>query len=192
MKNLSFPLALLSVCAITWLGLTACSQSEAETADSALSVDVPYKKARASFKAMSNTKTKGVVSFIQEDKGVRVVADVYGLTPGKHGFHIHELGVCEGPDAKSAGAQFNPTRSKHGAPDAVQRYAGGLGNLVADAAGRAHFETVDSHISLSGPTNIIGRSIIVYEREDDFKTQPSGNTGSRIACGVIEEVMANR
>jgi len=130
-------------------------------------------------------ETSGIVKFTQTSEGIKIVADVNGLTPGKHGFHIHELGDCSSPDGKSAGGHFNPTNKKHGSPDAEERHVGDLGNLVADDNGRAHYERLDKVISLNGPNSIFGRGIIVHAGEDDLTSQPTGNAGARLACGVI-------
>ena len=127
----------------------------------------------------------GIITFIQTKDGVKIVADVEGLTPGKHGFHIHEYGDCSSKDGKSAGGHFNPTNKKHGSPDAEERHVGDLGNLIANDQGRAHYERIDIVISLNGPYSIIGRGIIVHAGEDDFVTQPTGDAGARVACGVI-------
>jgi Cu-Zn family superoxide dismutase len=127
----------------------------------------------------------GTVTFTKAQNGIRIVADVSGLTPGAHGFHIHEFGDCTARDASSAGGHFNPARTQHGPPDTQFSHAGDLGNLVADAAGKAHYERTDSMIVLEGPNSIIGRAVIVHENADDFRTQPTGNSGRRVACGVI-------
>ena len=127
----------------------------------------------------------GIVTFIQTKDGVKIVADVEGLSPGKHGFHIHQYGDCSTPDGTSTGGHFNPTNKKHGSPDAEERHVGDLGNLIADDNGKAHYERVDKVISLNGLNSIIGRGIIVHAGEDDFVTQPTGNAGSRLAFGVI-------
>lgn len=131
-------------------------------------------------------KTQGIVSFTKVEGGVKIVAEVHNLTPGSHGFHIHEFGDCSSPDGMSAGGHFNPKGSKHGAPDGLDRHAGDLGNLVADDQGVAHYERVDNVITLEGPDTIVGRSVVVHANADDFQTQPTGNAGGRVACGVIE------
>jgi Cu-Zn family superoxide dismutase len=128
---------------------------------------------------------KGVITFTQMEKGVKVVAHLEGLTPGKHGFHVHEFGDCSAPDATSAGGHFNPTQMAHGAPTDATRHSGDLGNIVADDKGVADLEWLDPMMQLSGPQSIIGRAVIVHAREDDLKTQPTGNAGAREACGVI-------
>jgi Cu-Zn family superoxide dismutase len=130
-------------------------------------------------------KVTGTVKFTQVPGGVKVVADLQGLTKGKHGFHIHEFGDCNSPDGTSAGAHFNPKSTNHGSPADAMRHDGDMGNIEADASGKAHLEYVDKTLSFSGDASIIGRSVIVHEKEDDMKTQPTGNAGARIACGVI-------
>lgn len=130
-------------------------------------------------------QTSGIVKFTQTTEGIKIVADVTGLIPGKHGFHIHEFGDCSSLDGKSAGGHFNPDNKKHGAPDDVERHVGDLGNLVANKNGEAHYERIDSHISFTGLNSIIGRAIIVHAGEDDLTSQPTGNAGARVACGVI-------
>ena len=127
----------------------------------------------------------GIVTFTQTDEGIKVVADVEGLTVGKHGFHIHEFGDCSGKDGKTAGGHFNPEGKNHGAPDAIERHVGDLGNLVADENGEAHYEAVNNLLAFTGPHSIIGRGIIVHAGKDDFVSQPTGNAGGRVACGVI-------
>jgi superoxide dismutase, Cu-Zn family len=127
----------------------------------------------------------GIVRFELVDKGVRVVADVTGLTPGKHGFHIHEFGDCSSDDGSSAGGHFNPAGMPHSMPSSDKRHVGDLGNIVADSTGKAHLEYVDSMLSFGGTNSIIGRGVVVHEKEDDLKTQPTGNAGARIAYGVV-------
>jgi Cu-Zn family superoxide dismutase len=129
----------------------------------------------------------GTVNFVQKGDKVVVEARVTGLTPGLHGFHIHERGNCTAADASSAGAHFNPGGSAHGGVDAP-RHGGDLGNLSADANGVAQYKVEVSGISLgAGDDSIIGRSVIVHEKADDLKTQPSGNSGARLACGLISK-----
>jgi Cu-Zn family superoxide dismutase len=127
----------------------------------------------------------GVVRFETVEHGVRVVADITGLAPGKHGFHIHEYGDCSSEDGSSAGGHFNPAGMPHSMPASEKRHAGDLGNIEADNSGKAHLDYVDAVISFTGPNSIVGRGVIVHEKEDDLKTQPTGNAGARLACGVI-------
>lgn len=142
-------------------------------------------KAIAVLQSASGSKVSGTVTFTKSGNEVKVVADLTGLAPGKHGFHIHEFGDCSAPDATSAGGHFNPGKHQHGAPEASDRHAGDLGNIEADASGKAHLELTDKAMKLSGEDSIIGHAVIVHEKADDLKTQPTGDAGGRIACGVI-------
>jgi len=144
----------------------------------------PTKAVAVVFPAKDKT-VKGTITFVQTEKGVKVVAHLEGLAPGKHGFHVHEFGDCSAPDFMSAGGHFNPTQMSHGAPTDEARHSGDLGNLVADDKGMATLEWVDPMMQLSGPNSIIGRAVIVHTKEDDLKTQPTGNAGAREGCGVI-------
>lgn len=127
----------------------------------------------------------GIIKFEKTEGGIKIIADVEGLTPGKHGFHIHEFGDCSRLDGKSAGGHFNPEGTDHGAPDAAVRHVGDLGNLVANDEGKAHYEMIDTYISFDGLHSIIGRAVIVHAGEDDLTSQPTGAAGARVACGVI-------
>lgn len=142
-------------------------------------------KAVAVLSPTKGSIVSGTVTFTKLQTGVKIVADVSGLSPGPHGFHVHEFGDCSAPDASSAGGHFNPSRTQHGAPNTPLRHAGDFGNLVADVSGKAHYEWVDTMISFDGANSIIGRAVIVHENVDDLKTQPTGNAGGRVACGVI-------
>jgi len=142
-------------------------------------------KAVAVLHPTKGSSVEGVVTFAKSGNDIKVVADVTGLTPGKHGFHIHEFGDCSSPDGMSAGGHFNPTNDPHGSHDAAERHVGDLGNLEADSSGKAHLELTDTMMTMSGEESIIGRSVIVHEKEDDLKSQPVGNAGGRAACGVI-------
>jgi Cu-Zn family superoxide dismutase len=147
--------------------------------------------AMAELNAANGSNVRGAVHFYETKSGVRVVAEVSGLTPGLHGFHIHEKGDCSDVGATNAGGHFNPDKMKHGGPNDAERHAGDFGNITANAAGVATFKTVDSHISFDGPNSIIGRGVIIHANEDDLKTQQSptttpGNAGKRVACGPIK------
>jgi Cu-Zn family superoxide dismutase len=144
----------------------------------------PMRAIAVVFPAKDKT-VKGVITFTQTEEGVKVVAHLEGLAPGKHGFHVHEFGDCSAPDFMSAGGHFNPTQMNHGAPMDAARHSGDLGNIVADEKGMATLEWVDPLMQLSGPNSIIGRAVIVHTKEDDLKTQPTGNAGAREGCGVI-------
>ena len=141
-------------------------------------------QAGAQLESKSGSQVTGRVTFKKVGDDVQVVADIQNLKPGKHGFHIHEKGDCSAPDAASAGAHFNPTQKHHGGPANLDHHSGDLGNIEADASGKAHLDW-KGHLSLTGKDSIIGKSVVVHEKEDDLKTDPSGNSGARIACGTI-------
>ncbi|MEO5754528.1 MAG: superoxide dismutase family protein [Chthoniobacterales bacterium] len=142
-------------------------------------------KAIAVLHPTKDSKVEGTVTFTKSGDETKVVADLTGLTPGQHGFHIHEFGDCSSDDGKSAGGHFNPTNNPHAGHDDAKRHGGDLGNIEADSTGKAHLELTDRMLSMSGETSIIGRSVIVHEKADDMKTQPTGDAGGRVACGVI-------
>lgn len=142
-------------------------------------------KAIAVLHPTKGSNVEGVVTFTKTGGEVKVVADLTGLTPGEHGFHIHEFGDCSSADGKAAGGHFNPTNNPHAGHDAEKRHAGDLGNIEADSAGKAHLELTDKMMTMSGENSIIGRGVIVHEKVDDLKTQPTGDAGGRVACGVI-------
>lgn len=134
----------------------------------------------------SGSSVTGWVIFTQVGGNVRVTGDLAGHTPGPKGFHIHEKGDCSAADAMSTGGHFNPGKSKHGAPGAG--HAGDFGNVVFDEYGSARLNMMVSGISVSKdkPDGIIGRAVIIHAQADDLKTDPTGNAGGRVACGVIE------
>lgn len=134
-----------------------------------------------------NENVSGTVKFTQMDDGVMIEARVEGLTPGKHGFHVHQWGDVNCGDGTCTGGHFNPTGVDHGGPDAAVRHVGDLGNLEANAEGVAVYERLDTLVSLDpkSPNCIIGRAIIVHAGEDDLTSQPTGAAGARVAAGVI-------
>ncbi|MHC4513925.1 MAG: superoxide dismutase family protein [Planctomycetota bacterium] len=134
---------------------------------------------------VGNEKVKGVVYFIQEGANVRIKAEVEGLTPGLHGFHIHQWGDITCTDGVCAGGHFNPTNTPHGGPDMTVRHVGDLGNLKADSTGKATYDRLDTMVKLNGAHTCVGRAIIIHAEPDDLKTQPTGAAGARIAYGVI-------
>lgn len=143
----------------------------------------------AKLEPKSGGQVTGTVTFTKSGDDVQVVADIQHLKPGKHGFHIHEKGDCSAADAASAGGHFNPTHQHHGGPMTAEHHTGDLGNIEADASGKAHLDW-KGKMSLSGADSIIGKSVVVHEKEDDLKTDPAGNSGARVACGVIEAAKA--
>jgi len=136
----------------------------------------------------------GLATFTENADGVTVHLLIQGLSPGEHGWHLHEFGVCDpGGDEpfSSAGGHWNPSGQPHGAPDAADHHVGDFGNLVASADGLADVEITSTDFTFeAGPTSVFdedGTSIVVHEGRDDLTTQPSGNSGPRYACGVVAE-----
>jgi len=125
--------------------------------------------------------------------GVKIAVKVQDLAPGEHGFHIHAVGKCDTPDFKTAGPHFNPTEAHHGVNNAQtpHPHAGDLPNLVVDANGKGSLTTVDANVTLGdGPNSLFhdgGTSFIIHEKADDLMTDPSGNSGNRIACGIVQK-----
>jgi Cu-Zn family superoxide dismutase len=146
----------------------------------------PSLTAVATMAALGGSGVTGTVSFIQGADAVSVVVELSGLTPGDHGFHIHETGDCSAADGSSAGGHFNPRAVEHGNRGAEPSHAGDLGNIEADESGAAVNKFAFSGFTLNkSDASIIGRAVVVHEKADDVTTQPAGASGARIACGVI-------
>ena len=129
-------------------------------------------------------QVRGFVTFTSVTGGVRIEANITGLTPGRHGFHVHQWGDVSAADGRSAGGHFDPHGTEHALPAGEPRHVGDLGNLEADDSGIARYERVDSQLAFSGPNSIVGRGLIIHALEDDGG-QPTGNAGARVAMGVI-------
>ena len=128
----------------------------------------------------------GTVAFTQDGDHVTFVADVDGLAPNTiHGFHVHEKGDLSDPGLLKAGGHYNPTHQPHGGPLSAHHHAGDLGNLTADAAGHAHATGTLPGVALA---DLVGRTVIVHAKADDLHTQPSGDSGGRVAGGKIDAV----
>jgi Cu-Zn family superoxide dismutase len=144
-------------------------------------------KVAATLAPSAGNNVAGNVVFVQEGRKLFVIAEVTGLKPGAHGFHVHEKGDCSAPDFSSAGGHFNPGSQPHGDPTAGAHHAGDMPVLVADASGKATARAELRTMSIDGSANdIAGKSVVVHADPDDFRTQPAGNSGARIACGVIK------
>ena len=147
------------------------------------------KPAKAAATQPSWGNPAGTVTFTQLGEGkVKVVADLTGLPPGQHGFHIHEKGDMSSPDLMSTGGHFNPHGHPHGGPSTSPVHAGDFGNITAYGSGNAHLEleTTGLTIGTGAKDDIIGKPVIVHAKPDDLKSQPSGNAGARIGGGLIE------
>lgn len=131
----------------------------------------------------------GTATLTEEAAKVRLVVQARGLAPGKHGIHIHAVGRCEPPAFASAGAHYNPLARKHGLETPDGAHAGDLPNLEADQGGNARYEAVTDRVMLGeGLTSVFdgdGSAIVIHEKDDDQKTDPTGNSGGRVACGVV-------
>ncbi|KAK1266608.1 hypothetical protein QJS04_geneDACA000169 [Acorus gramineus] len=159
------------------------------TASRSLTIVAETKKAVAVLKG--NSQVEGVVTLLQEDDGPTTVkVSITGLTPGPHGFHLHEFGDTTN-GCMSTGPHFNPKNLTHGAPEDEIRHAGDLGNIIANADGVAEATIVDNQIPLGGPNSVIGRALVVHELQDDLGkgghelSLTTGNAGGRLACGVV-------
>lgn len=164
---------------VALLGQTAFAEDEK------MAMPAAPTKAVAVLVPTEGMEVSGTIMFEQAGDGVKVTGEVKGLTPGKHGFHIHEFGDLTSADGKSAGGHFNPTNHEHAAPDAEMHHAGDLGNIEANAEGVATIEITEEALKMSGPTSILGRGLVVHAGEDDLKSQPSGEAGARAAVAVI-------
>lgn len=128
----------------------------------------------------------GVVRFTRTGDGVQVEGEVHGLDANStHGFHIHEFGDCSADDGTSAGGHFDPHDQSHGGPDAAERHAGDMGNLTSDDDGTAEISYTDTVMTFRGAASVLGRGVIVHAEEDDLESQPTGDAGDRLSCGVI-------
>jgi superoxide dismutase, Cu-Zn family len=188
----------LSTCAIA-LGLTACSKPASNTAAPAVTaapaapaaVETPAATALVALAPTKDSKVSGTLTMTQEKTGgVSIVGQVGNLEPGsKHGFHVHEKGDCSAPDGTSAGGHFNPTSQEHGNPTVPggMHHLGDIVNIEADATGTANVRVTipDATLHDGGANDLIGKGVIVHAAADDYATQPSGNSGARLACGRI-------
>ena len=164
------------------LALAACSTPAPRPAP------VTSISASARLTPTTGNTTNGIVRFVQTGTTVRVTGGISGLKPGAvHGFHIHEKGDCSSGDGMGTGGHFNPTSTAHGNHDHGAHHVGDLPSLTANAFGVATLNFESDSIRLDGPTDITGRGLIVHRDPDDYTTQPTGNSGPRLACAVISK-----
>ncbi len=199
----------LSMLAFAALSLTACNSSppppaSTETAAPQSTVantststpmagapaaaDQEAREAHAVLKPTRGHTAAGTMTLRAEAGGVRITGEITGLKPdSEHAFHVHETGDCSAPDATSAGGHFNPTGQPHGSMESGAHHAGDMPNQRANAEGVAKVNVLVKAISLDpdSDANVIGRALVVHQGPDDYKSQPAGNAGPRIACGVI-------
>ncbi len=168
------PLLLLGVAAM----LAGCASAPADRGP--LSAEAVLKD--------KDGKQVGVATLIETAEGVRLAVTGYRLPPGGHGLHVHAVGRCEPPDFTSAGAHFNPGGKQHGRMNPAGAHAGDLPNLVVAASGEGGLDVTTKAVTLSpGPNSVLDKAtaLVVHANPDDGKTDPTGNSGGRIACGVI-------
>jgi Cu-Zn family superoxide dismutase len=149
--------------------------------------------AHASIAGTEGNSISGEIAFDTRTDGLLDIGgEIVGLTPGQHGFHIHENGDCSAPDADSAGGHFAPDGHPHGAPTAAndQHHSGDLGNIEANADGIARISMTSDVLTVTGDHGVVGHAVVVHADEDDLRSQPSGAAGARVACGLIDPVDA--
>ncbi len=195
MKKLSQTLVLFSsVLLISACSSTSSRQSDSNASSMAATPSPTPEMAGAVLVEMKNAKGDSVgnawIAPAKDDgKGVIVQLDLRGLPEGKHGIHFHEKASCVAPDFKSAGAHFSPTKKDHGTHSKRGPHAGDLGNIDVSSNGTVQTTIESEHMNLGISMKSLqlgaGTSLVIHAKEDDTKTQPSGNSGDRIACGVI-------
>lgn len=143
--------------------------------------------ANATLRAKSGSSVKGSVSFRHdaEKKGLVISVEASGLEPGLHGFHIHETGDCSGDEASNAGEHFNPENNQHGDADNASSHAGDLGNIRVADDGTVQHRVFSKVLTFTGETSVVGKAVVIHQQADDLQSQPSGNAGKRVACGVV-------
>ena len=167
------------------LALSCCALAIALSGCAGLKAKKPIEVRVA---ATAGNNVSGTMTATSVTGGVRFMGRLTGLEPGStHGFHVHEHGDCTASDASSAGGHFNPTGGEHGDPQGMTHHAGDIPNQVADAHGGVDVDATVRGLSLGTGTSddVLGRALVVHADPDDYTTQPSGNSGARIACGVI-------
>lgn len=180
----------------TLLALAGCASAPPSTSTSTSMPSVPapaatsptVARATVALAPASGSLVSGRLQAMAMGGGVHFTGDIGGLPPGStHGLHVHETGDCRAADASSAGGHFNPARHAHGNPQGGMHHAGDLPNITAGADGVAHVDVHVMGLTLGGAasTNILGRALVVHAQADDYASQPAGNSGARIACGVV-------
>jgi superoxide dismutase, Cu-Zn family len=174
-------LSVSSLICLTVLGLRTSAAAPEKSEQG-----TPVTKALAQLIPTTKTAStvKGVVTFTKTSSGMHVQGEITGLTPGEHGFHVHEFGVWN-EDGMLSGGHFNPTKAPHSSHSSEKRHVGDMGNIKADESGKAVVDLDDDQMTFEGPTSILGRGLVVHAKADDLKTQPSGDAGGRLAVAII-------
>lgn len=196
----SSPSTLLPLLALALVLPLAACQPEAQEpviddlatgTDAGLAVDEPPATTAQGDEATAvlespDGQARGEVRFVRDAAGVRVEAHISGIEgSGPHGFHVHENGTCDPPSFESAGGHFNPAAAEHACPPTSPRHAGDLGNVEIGEDGSGHLEMTTDLLSLDGDDSVIGKAVLVHGHVDDCASQPSGDAGPRLACGVV-------
>lgn len=177
-------IAIAAACAL----LAACSTTPMPAPQAKATAASSAQEAVANLASASGSLVSGKLTLVPMGEGVHISGDIGGLKPGDvRGFHIHEKGDCSAADASTAGGHFNPAAQAHGRSGHGAHHAGDTDNIVADAKGVARIDAHVSGVTLGGgaANDIAGRAVIVHAQADDYTSQPTGNAGARVACGVI-------
>ena len=177
-------IAAAAVCAIVCFVTLGLRSLDAAQHDEKKAEGAGVTKAIAQLIPTAGSSVKGTVAFTKTAEGIHVHAEISGLTPGDHGFHVHEYGVWS-ENGMSSGGHFNPTMAQHAGRDSKKRHVGDLGNITANSNGNAELDVDDSHLSFHGASSILRRGVVVHEKADDLKSPPAGNAGGRLAVGVV-------
>lgn len=174
------------ITAVPLLGCGTTDKAQSTDSTAAETTPPPIERAIAIITPTEGSDVKGMADFKQSGDEVEIVVNVEGLEPnGVHAWHIHEFGDLSDPKGKATGGHYNPEGHDHALPNEAERHAGDLGNITADAEGKANQGITVKNISINGSLNpILGRGLIIHAKEDDGG-QPTGNAGARIAQGVI-------
>ncbi|SDM92756.1 superoxide dismutase, Cu-Zn family [Paenibacillus sp. yr247] len=180
-------LTIIMTVSLGLLALTGCQNVKSAATTEAAS---PPSELKVSLIGMSG-QSIGTAKLTSVQEGVQIELQVSGLTPGLHGLHFHEKAICEAPSFESAGAHFNPMKKEHGFLNPKGAHAGDLPNLVVDEQGNGKFNAITKAVvMLPNKSNSLlkqgGTSLVIHEKEDDLKTDPTGNSGKRIACGAVK------
>lgn len=168
------------------LSILSCSAVEKQETKVLYDKDT---RAVSDLHSSTNEKLTGLMKVKDEGENLKIEIEVLGLKPSsKHGIHIHENGICEGPYYKTSGDHFNPYKHAHGKPESKLRHIGDMGNIDTDANGAGKKVIILPKEKMDDLNLIIGKSVLLHAGADDLKTQPSGNSGDRIACGLIKPV----
>lgn len=166
----------------------AAALAQAPSASSVKPTPAQFNQVQVELEATQGNRAAGTLTLSPDNHGLRISGTISGLkADAEHGFHVHENGDCSAPDASSAGAHFNPESVAHGNPANAPHHAGDIANIKADARGTANINVHVGQLTLGdgGANDIINKAIVVHADPDDYSSQPAGNAGARIACGVI-------